>query len=112
MVKKGGIMEKLICDVCKNEEAVGVASSMLGPISLAYGQNCLEQGREPYWLLVNTAVCVNGYHNGSEWFKELVVRCLDIEGKSIEDFEVDVTEGIEGMHSRFDKQKEEDGKLD
>lgn len=38
------------CDVC-GKPAVGVFSSFV-PISLCYCQECLDTGREPYWICI------------------------------------------------------------
>lgn len=39
------------CDVCKRVGIAGLASSCLGPITLAYCQECLNNNAEPEWLL-------------------------------------------------------------
>lgn len=41
-----------LCESCNAEPIVGVASSGLGAISLAWGANCLRSGAEPLWLLL------------------------------------------------------------
>ena len=40
-----------LCDVCGLEPAVGVACSAIGPMSFAYGRQCLELGTEQFGLL-------------------------------------------------------------
>jgi hypothetical protein len=44
-------------DVCKAEPIKGVACSPLGPISLGYGQKCLEAKAEPLWLIQAALDC-------------------------------------------------------
>jgi len=40
----------LTCDVCQRKPVIGVASSSLGPISLAYCRECANKPAEPLWL--------------------------------------------------------------
>ena len=42
-----------MCDVCNrtDREDLGVASSSLGPISLAFCRECLDNHAEPEWLI-------------------------------------------------------------
>ena len=40
------------CDVCGQQTEVVVACSVMGPVSLAYCQVCLQQKREPYGVVV------------------------------------------------------------
>lgn len=47
-----------LCDVCRAEPMVGVAASTMGPISLAYGKECLEKGAEPLWCF-EAAFCAD-----------------------------------------------------
>lgn len=48
---KEKFLEETKCDVCKRTGIAGVASSCLGPISLAFCGECLTQRAEPDWLL-------------------------------------------------------------
>lgn len=38
-----------MCDVCTKSEMVGVASSSIGPVSLAFCKECLGRNAEPEW---------------------------------------------------------------
>ena len=45
------------CDVCGIEPMVGYAGSPLGPISIAYGKQCLTNGAEPLRLFQAALGC-------------------------------------------------------
>lgn len=47
-------MQMPTCNVCNENEAVGVASSWLGPMSNAYCAECLRQQAEPLWMFEYT----------------------------------------------------------
>ena len=42
---------ELICEVCRQEPAVGVGSSTLGAMSLAYGAECLHRSADAPFML-------------------------------------------------------------
>ena len=43
--------ETLLCEVCKREDAFGVAGVPGVPYSAAYGRECLKRNAHPYWLM-------------------------------------------------------------
>ncbi|RFU69504.1 hypothetical protein D0469_09060 [Peribacillus saganii] len=43
---------KMICCVCGFQQAEGVFSSRIAPVSCAYCKSCSEKGAEPYDVLV------------------------------------------------------------
>ncbi len=43
--------DPLICNVCNKHEALGVASSGLGPVSFAFCRECLTHHAEPEFML-------------------------------------------------------------
>lgn len=58
------------CDVCGRQGISGVGSSALGPISLAYCGECIQNGAEPEWLLGMTwDSCGQGEHV-ADWVKD------------------------------------------
>jgi hypothetical protein len=66
------------CEVCRDEEAVGVAALPGAPMSVAYGRACLENHAIPLWLADFTiGECVPyddlGWHHVAEWFREHAV---------------------------------------
>lgn len=77
-----------VCECCRKEPAVGVAASAIGPISFAWGQNCLRAGVEPYWLLLG---CFGdlGPDGLADWAQELLTRSLEYHGKTAETFWAD-----------------------
>lgn len=61
-----------VCNCCGNEPSVGVASSGLAAMSIAWGRECLRQGAEPLWI-VYMLVDMNGGLDGcNDMFKELM----------------------------------------
>lgn len=41
---------KLVCSVCRENEALGVAASPLAPVSLSYCRRCLDHGADAEFL--------------------------------------------------------------
>lgn len=61
--------EKLICEVCKKNEAIGVASCLSAqPISIAYCRTCLDWDADALWIVVASVFCCNGPENVAGWF--------------------------------------------
>ena len=61
--------EKLMCEVCKINEAIGVASCLCAqPMSLAYCQTCLVYSADALWLVMATVFCCDGPENMASWF--------------------------------------------
>ena len=56
------------CEVCGNDDGVGVASSSLGPMSFCYCQKCLSMNAEPWVMLEATYACTDG--DVAEWVKQ------------------------------------------
>lgn len=67
-------MNKLICNVCNQNEAKGVAASCLGPVSFAYCEVCLKEGAEPEGMTYATLQMITDDPDAIEyavadWFK-------------------------------------------
>jgi hypothetical protein len=60
----------LVCDVCGQNEALGVASSALGPCSWAYCRECLNKPAEVGVMLDATIYGCNGSVNVADWAKQ------------------------------------------
>lgn len=91
--------DPLKCEVCREELAVGVASSMMGPISHAYGANCIAAGAEVYGTLVGGIACVGGLDHTAWWIEGVVGATLPIVGKTRAQFEADVAAAVKDMES-------------
>jgi hypothetical protein len=63
--------DKLICEVCKKNEAVGVASSAVGPVSLAYCKTCLDWMADALWVIASSVYCCDGPEHMAEWFWDM-----------------------------------------
>ena len=61
----------LACEVCGKERAVGVASSV-GPVSFAYGRQCLRNRAEPEWLISFMLEENGGLQGCNKWFLDCV----------------------------------------
>lgn len=77
------------CNVC-GKPAVGVASSCLGAASLAYCAECLQAGREPYWLLVAALDFASSKEDLAEWVIPIVEASLEFAGKTYADLFADI----------------------
>lgn len=88
--------DTLICEVCDEREAIGVAAVPGVPYSAAFCQECLTAGALPYWIAVsNTALAGGdlGLAGTVDWWQEVVGDTLKWLGKTREQFDIDV-EGI------------------
>ena len=81
------------CEVCGEVKEVFVRSSSCGPISLAYCEDCLRNGYEPYKLLIcYLAGGVSDYNELSGGYKKLVDINIKHHGKTVEEFNNDLKE--------------------
>lgn len=83
---------KLICEVCLQNEAIGVASVPGIPYSAAYCTECLKANAHPWRILVAEVSCLGGLEYATEWFKLMVEGTCKRLGKTIEEFTRDVEE--------------------
>lgn len=79
----------LECDVC-GQPAVGVSSSTLGAISFAFCKRCLDEGAEPYWMLVGTCAICGDIREMTQYVQDMIPRTLSIVGKTMDEFLADV----------------------
>jgi hypothetical protein len=76
----------MICEVCKNNEGIGVASVPGVPYSAAYCRECLQADAHPLGIVVcNTAMC-GGLNECAPWWIEIVEHTLSHLKISKEDF--------------------------
>ena len=84
------------CDACGKDGEVFVAGSAYGPISFAYCDKCLLNGREPYDAVVAYIACAGHFPEDiNELYQDSVRRQLKLHGVSEEQFIKDVEECIE-----------------
>lgn len=69
------------CEVCGVEAPVVVVSSVLGPCSCAYCEECYTEGLEPYSMVV-TAVWTCGWEDMADWAKAHIRKTLTKLGKT------------------------------
>lgn len=86
------------CEVCGKETMVAVCSSSMGPFSFSYCEECLRNGAEPYWFLVNVISmsgtwpdCVN------EAGQEKIRAILKYLSRSEKEFETDVFKAFHNL---------------
>ena len=95
--------DKLICEVCNKNEAIGVACVPMVPISVAYCTKCLEANAHPWDILVSiTASCCGLKNCGEEW-KFMVEDTCRYLHRSLLRFKLEVF--IERLRIRFCKRK-------
>ena len=83
------------CDVCGKEDKIFVAASAYGPVSFAYCEECLQNGREPYGAIVSYIACAGHFPDDiNEEYQEDVRRQLVLHGISEEQFIQDVEDAI------------------
>ena len=88
---------KTKCYVCNDEPEVGVACVPGVPVSVAYGQKCLEANAHPWFVLVTNTAIGGGYDNMAPWWKKMVDDTITHLGKTREQFDVDVAETVKSM---------------
>jgi hypothetical protein len=97
------------CDVCHVQEPIGVASSGLGPMSLAYCRECAERGAEEEGMVLFTLWnCDGDLDNLADWAKEGITVFKDGEYLSLADYveryKDYIAAEINKMNERFDEQ--------
>lgn len=99
-----------VCDVCNENESIGVASSWLGAFSSAYCRRCATEGAEPYWAIIATATMgrLGTFQDFVPAFQDTVMATLKILGKTIEEYWADVEKSIEEEAEFWRKQLEAD----
>ena len=92
-------MEKLICEVCEKNEAVGVASVPGVPYSAAYCRECLAADAHPLGIVVANTACIGGMEYAADWWKEIVEHTLEHLKVAREDFDKQVADALKSMDS-------------
>lgn len=87
----------MICEVCKKNEAIGVACVPGVAYSAAFCPECLKVGAIPYSIAVANTACCGGYDSCAEWWKFIVDRTLDRLEKTHVEFLQDVEKSLEEM---------------
>ena len=82
--------KKLICDVCKKNEAAGVACVPGVPCSAAYCSECLRANSHPMKVLIANTTCIGGLEHANEEWKEMVMDSLKHQGMTLEWFNEEV----------------------
>ena len=77
------------CEVCGKSAPVVVVSSLLGPCSCAYCEECYDADLEPYPMIV-AAVWTCGWEDMAEWAKAPIRKTLTKLGKIEEEMLADV----------------------
>ena len=87
------------CCVCGSQEKVHVCSSAFAPMSNAYCENCLREGKEDYNVLVAYYSCAGeNMDDFNEGYRNEAIRQLQMHGKTIEQFESDLRQSNERMN--------------
>ena len=59
-------------------------------MSLAYCDNCLDLGIEPWYIVVSSVWSCSGYENMSPWAQDVVDRSMQFHGKTREDLDNEI----------------------
>ena len=90
------------CGVCGATGLVVVCCSSLGPVSHAYCYDCLNNGLEPYGTMVGcVSGCGDSIDDVREDVQEIIKRSLGKFGKSVNEFNEDVTQANKAMEEFF-----------
>jgi hypothetical protein len=79
-----------MCDVCDNEPAVRAAAVPGVPVTVAYGERCLEANVHPYRVLVAATADMGGLINTAHWWRDMVNRTCQYLKVPMERFKMDV----------------------
>ena len=94
--------KNLVCEICKDEPAVGVVCVPSVPYSAAYGQKCLDANAHPWFILVANTACIGGLDKAAEFWKEMVECTCKHLGKTIEEFNLAVAESVKTLDGYMD----------
>lgn len=86
--------DKLICESCNKNEAMGVACVPGVPCSAAYCYECLGANSHPMHILIANTACCEGLEHCNEGWKRMVNDSLKHQGKTIEWFNKEVKESM------------------
>lgn len=88
--------QKQLCEVCRKNESIGVASSGLVAMSNAFCRDCLIKGAEPYGNIVSTLYIIgrSWEENVDEYLSKIIEVTLEITGKTMEQLREDVNEAL------------------
>jgi len=89
------VMDKLICDCCNKNEALGVACVPMVPMSMAYCKECLEANNHPMAVLVANTACIGGLDNANDCWKQMVLDSLRRQNKTLDWFNSEVLKSEE-----------------
>lgn len=91
------------CCICESEENTHVVASRFGAMSDCYCIECLKQGKENYHYMVSYFSCVGEkMENFNESYQKEAIRQLELHGKTIGEFELDLKRVNEEMNNYFD----------
>lgn len=85
-----------LCEVCDQNESIGIAAMPGVPCSVAYCRECLDANAHPWGLLIANTACVGGLKNVTPWWKEMVEATCKKLGKTIEEFTTAVKQARKG----------------
>lgn len=91
------LKELLICQVCGENEAVGVYSVPSVPISCAYCADCLAAGAHPWRVLVANTACIGSLDKCADWWKWMVTDTCEYLDRTLEEFLVSVQYSVKMM---------------
>jgi hypothetical protein len=92
----------LICEVCEQNQAIGVCCVPGVPYSAAYCRECATANNHPMHILIANTASLGGLQEAVDWWQEMVTSSLRNQGKTLEWFNEQVYNLI--------RNRKEDGK--
>lgn len=96
---------KLICEVCSERDAIGVASLPGIPMSSAFCRECLQAGAIPYWAAVANTACCGGWESVNAGWKKVVEDTLRHVGKTSDQFLDDLEKEMKELEEYNESQE-------
>lgn len=89
----------MICEVCREEPSVGVFAIPYVPMSVRYGEKCLNANAHPWEILVANTACIGGRINSNEEWQKMIVCTCDHLNRTLQEFDLCVDISIKEMNS-------------
>tara|TARA_Y100000593_G_C4320080_1_gene343278 strand:+ start:2404 stop:2703 length:300 start_codon:yes stop_codon:yes gene_type:complete len=85
------IMAGSRCEVCGQLKDVVVAGVPYIAYSASFCATCLKSNAIPYSLAVSNTAAIGGLQNADDGWKDIVTCTINLLGKSLEEFTIDVS---------------------
>ncbi len=101
--------EKHLCEVCGQNEVVGVACVPGVPYSAGYCTECLRANAHPWHILVGQVACIGSLDKVHAEFMYMVECTCKRLNKTMDQFKKDVQASLKKLDEYVDKEKPDEG---